>query len=301
MNLLSRNWSNASSHKADKKGMARVNTTRIIQMVVLCAATCLLAVGCTKGENSKDNSSMVMDSKSINPSAADLRPNQEYDLLSSEKPFFTDEDGEYSVKSNFFTWYKGKKLLLSKQINSSNKFLVISNSKYIFIFSREKTLITVEKKNKEINLIKITENDIFPKLFARYLYVIFDKLYFYYYNSIHYNGAGFDGKKLTLLGDFESLPIGKYKGNMIFPKANSSSSDSSYEILFLVDYKFFSKEIKFVFPERIDCGKIDYQFGIWKVKNNTIEIPRWSPCGKTIFTFDWLADPPKLIGYHFSK
>ena len=240
---------------------------------------------------------MGMDSKSIDPNAPDLRPNQEYDLLSSEKPFFIDKDGEYSIKSNFFTWYKGKKLIVSKQINPSDKFLVISNSKYIFIFSRKKTLITVEKKNKKINLVQIKKNDIFPELFSTYLYIIFDKLYFYYYNSVHYNGIGFDDKKLTLSGGFESLPIGKYKGNMIFPKADGASSDSSYEILFLINYKFFSREVKFTFPEEIDCGKIEYQFDAWKVKSNIIEFPRWSPCGKIIFSFDWLAYPPKLINY----
>ena len=190
------------------------------------------------------------------------------------------------------------KKVFSKKLSSSKKFLVIANSRKIFVFDYQRNLYLIDKEKKDVSVLKITTQDTQTNLLPRYLLVIFNRLYFYHFTGTVYIAVGFDDNQKITNSRLGSFPLGFYNGNMIFPEQRLPASEDTSEDLDALDYKFNVRKLSFRFPEQIDCGRIELTYGATRdVQKNVIEFSRKSPCGTIIFSFDWLIDPPKLLGY----
>ena len=263
----------------------------------------ILSAGCAKNNDSKTNDSFAIAAKSIDPSAPDLRPNQEYDYLTSSKSIFEDKDGRYEVKAGIFTRKIKEKLIFSKFLDSSKNFLVIANSDSIFALNNDNTLYIVNKSKNLVSSKKVGFEDLTLSRSTEFVNIIFDKFYLFK-NAIDRDvGLFFETSKKEFVIGPTTLPIESYKGYMLFESEPSlHSGDTTYEIYDVLEYTFKWQELTFNLPKKVKCGDISLeQNPRFKVSKNFIEISRLSPCGRVNFMFDWLADPPKLIGYHFSK
>ncbi len=264
----------------------------------------ILTMACSKPNEPKISElgmilSKPIEYEKIDPNAIDVRPNQEYDLIKSNKSYFEDKDGKYSVKNGKFQWRKKNLMVFSSFLDNSKQFAVIANSKSVFVTNAGQNLYVIDKRKKSLRIVKILFDDIQFAALPGYLGVYFDKLHIYRNAALRDIGLFFEEQEKRFTVGSTIFPLKSFKGHMIFPSEPAfNKGDTTYEIYQILDYKFNWRELKFDFPEKVNCGKIELESNpLIKAERNTIEFSRGSPCGQIIFRFDWFVNPPKLLDY----